>query len=239
MRKPEVFLSFSGGLDSTTLLVQLINEDYRPVPVFFHYGSKHNSKEFAAAEAIIHKYQDVFESGFDLNLHEVDLTGIYSSMKDCSALLDTARAIPTGQGGYKEPGSLDATVVPGRNHMFAAVLAAMAEAEALKMQENTCVALAIHAGDHALYPDCRPAFAASLGETIRQSTEGRVDLLTPFVDIFKADIVCKGLEMQVPYGLTWSCYNGGEKPCGVCGTCRERLAAFKEAGVRDPLEYAQ
>lgn len=229
---PTTFLSFSGGLDSTTLLCMLRNRGCDVRPVFFHYGSKHNAYERAAAEAVL------AEVCPDVPLAMVDLsqTGIFSA--NGSALLASSpREVP--DGGYSTPGSLAATVVPGRNMIMASILASIAEVAARHtIGEPVEVALAVHAGDHALYPDCRPAFIDHLAKAIFASSEGNVGLSAPFLRLRKADIVRIGLDNFAPFHLTRSCYKQQAVSCGRCGTCMERLEAFHLNGVEDPIPYA-
>ena len=213
-----VVLALSGGLDSATLLATLLAERHTPVfPVFFRYGSKHNGWEEAAAVKIAAHYQ--------LELHCVDLVSVFASVQ--SALLaHDSRPIPEEE---YQADSMAQTLVPGRNLIFASVLASLAESRGF-----STVALATHAGDHHLYPDCRPSFNASLDQTIQESTNGAVRLYTPFNAMHKADIVAKGAKLGVPFALTRSCYAEREKGCGVCGTCRERRSAFTANGLIDP-----
>lgn len=204
---------------------------YQVAPIFFKYGSKHEKAEEAAAHAVCRHY--------GLPSPVVDLTGVYALANPDSALMASMRdrEIPSGGQGYQDPGSLDATVVPGRNTLFASVLLAFAEAEALRTGQQVTIALGIHASDHALYPDCREPFFTALGKAFGLGTEQRVKAVAPFVRLSKSDIVKRGLELGAPYHLSWSCYKGGSKACGVCGTCRERLKAFADAGTKDPLAY--
>lgn len=224
------YLSLSGGLDSTTLLYFLKNEGFEVRPVFFDYGSKHNSYEYFAACVILSAAQ--MDRPRVINLAQ---TGIFSG-NDSALLAQNGRPIPTE--AYSAPGSLAATVVPGRNLIMASILASMAECEARRIDEQVVVALGVHAGDHALYPDCRPAFVQNLDSTIQLSTECMVRLLCPFMRKSKAEIVKIGHELGVPFEFTRSCYKQQEKSCGQCGTCRERLAAFAENGLQDPIQYA-
>ncbi|SBW10038.1 7-cyano-7-deazaguanine synthase [uncultured delta proteobacterium] len=225
------FISFSGGIDSTTLLAHMLAEGYQVTPVFFAYGSKHGAAEEAAARNVCRHY--------GVTCPVVDLTGIFDLACSDSALMARMpdREIPSGDQGYREPGSLDATVVPGRNTLFASVLLAFAEAEALRTGQQAVIAMGIHAGDHTLYPDCREPFFTALGNAFDLGTEKRVKTVAPFVRMDKSAIVKRGLELGAPYHLSWSCYKGGTKACGVCGTCRERLKAFADAGIADPIEY--
>lgn len=225
------FLSFSGGLDSTTLLCKLLAEGDEVHPVFFNYGSKHNKYELDAAENVVAKvcpYQ---------HLQVVDLskTGIFSPAS--SALMaDNGQEIP--EGGYATPGSLAATVVPGRNLIMASILASMAEVASRETNIKGRVCLGVHAGDHNLYPDCRPAFLNYLETTIYTSTEGTVHLYTPFKFLKKSEIVNVGIALDAPYYLTRSCYKQQRFACGKCGTCLERLDAFAANNTTDPIPYA-
>ena len=101
------------------------------------------------------------------------------------------------------------------------------------------VAIAAHAGDHALYPDCREAFMRSMAGAVRLGTYARIRLLRPYVNRSKAWIVARGARLGVDFAQTWSCYAGGRRHCGACGTCRERREAFRRAGVPDPTRYEE
>ena len=215
-------LSLSGGLDSTTLLASLLDEHGRDAvtPVFFRYGSKHNEREAAAATAVAAHY--------GLELVVFDLRPVFGQLS--SALLaHDGRAIP--KAAYAED-NMALTVVPGRNLLFASVLAALAESRGAGR-----VALATHAGDHALYPDCRPTFNEALTAAVRESSGGAVGVATPFSAMSKAEIVALGLVLGAPFALTRSCYESGEKACGQCGTCIERREAFAANSVKDPAAY--
>lgn len=228
------YLSFSGGLDSTALLCMLRDYDHEIRPVFFNYGSKHNPFERAAAEAVLAKACP----GVTLTVVDLSKCGIF--VANGSALLAASpQEVP--DGGYATPGSLAATVVPGRNMIMASILASMAEVAARHDESGRAVqvALAVHAGDHALYPDCRPAFVESLAQAISQSSEGTVRLSTPFLHAGKADIVRIGMAHSAPFHLTRSCYKQQAVSCGRCGTCMERLEAFRQNDIEDPIPYAE
>ena len=208
-------LALSGGLDSTTLLALLLEkENANVLPVFFRYGSKHNAWEEAAAVRIAEYYR--------LSLHVMDIVSVFSSVQ--SALLaHDPRPVP---GGVYAADTMALTLVPGRNLIFASILASLAESRGMGT-----VALATHAGDHHLYPDCRPSFNNALDRTIQESSGGAVRLYTPFSSLDKAAIVAEGLRLEVPLALTRSCYAASGDACGVCGTCRERLAALAANGL--------
>ena len=211
-------LALSGGLDSTVLLAMLLAEAHTGAfPVFFRYGSKHNAWEEAAATKVATHY--------GLALHVVDLVPVFASVQ--SALLGhDSRAIPAC--GY-DASTMAQTLVPGRNLIFASVLASLAESRGIP-----AVALATHAGDHHLYPDCRPSFNLALDSVLQESSAGAVRLHTPFSAMNKAAIVTLGLRLGVPFALTRSCYADSAVLCGLCGTCRERADAFAANGLVDP-----
>lgn len=214
----KIVLALSGGLDSTTLLSRCLDEDREVLAVHFQYGSTHNFYEKAAVARILKHY--------DVPSRVVDLTGIFTGTG--SSLMGDA---PIPEGHYAAD-TMKSTVVPGRNMIFAAVLASVAESVGAD-----AIGLGVHAGDHHIYPDCRPDFVSALSKTIRESTEGKVAVYAPFLNVTKADIVKEGLLLGTPYVLTRTCYKAQGIPCGVCGSCRERLEAFELNGAVDPIDY--
>ena len=124
------------------------------------------------------------------------------------------------------------TVVPFRNGIMLAVAAGYAES-----REAEGLVIAAHAGDHAIYPDCRETFMSPMADAIRNGTYAAIDLLRPFITMRKEDIAARGAELGVEFAKTWSCYRGGERHCGRCGTCVERVEAFALAGLDDPTDY--
>jgi 7-cyano-7-deazaguanine synthase len=139
--------------------------------------------------------------------------------------------VPVPEGHYEDE-SMKSTVVPNRNMILLSIATAWSIASGLQG-----VAYAAHSGDHAIYPDCRPAFADAMNEAIRLCDYSSQELVRPFVSLTKADIVRVGASLGVPFEKTWSCYNGRKLHCGKCGTCVERIEAFELAGVPDPTEY--
>lgn len=214
-------VSFSGGMDSATLLARAVRlyGAGEVAAVGFRYPSKHNPYERAAAAKFCQRY--------GVLRYELDATALFTDFR--SDLLASGGAIPLG---HYEAASMSRTVVPGRNLIFAAALAGLAES--LGAAE---VWLGVHAGDHHVYPDCRPGFVQALQNVVFHSTEGKVDVQAPFLHVNKTGILKEGLPLGVPYDLTRTCYQDQEVACGQCGSCRERLAAFKEVGVEDPLVY--
>jgi len=204
----------SGGLDSVTLAHLLHSQGHMQELLFIDYGQRH-----------ITEYHYAYKCAADLGLHisDVEIRGqIFSS-----ALTDFDVAVPSGE---YTPETLSTLVVPNRNAIFANLAAALAVSRGYDG-----IALAVHGGDHEVYPDCRPSFIASLRRFLEVSTGISLEVSTPFVHRSKAQIVEIGLGLNVPFEHTWSCYKGGDKHCGVCPTCRERIAAFE--GYEDPTEY--
>jgi 7-cyano-7-deazaguanine synthase len=147
-----------------------------------------------------------------------------------SDLLSRGGEIP--EGHYEEL-SMKSTVVPFRNGIMLAIAAGFAESRGAE-----AVVIAAHSGDHAIYPDCREGFLAPMAAAIREGTYAGIELLRPFVAMDKAAIARRGAELGVDFSKTWSCYKGGDRHCGLCGTCVERREAFLLAGIPDPTVYA-
>ena len=200
------------------LLAHLLAEGREVHCLSVDYGQRHR-RELEAARAICAHY------GVDHRLADLRaLAPLFGS----NALTG---GVKVPEGHYEEE-SMKATVVPNRNMLLISV--ATAWAVSLRAEP---VAYGAHGGDHAIYPDCRPEFAEALDRAVRLADWHEVRLERPFVKMDKADIVRRGAELDVPFGLTWSCYVGGERHCGKCGTCVERKEAFRLAGVADPTDY--
>lgn len=216
----KTIIVLSGGMDSSTALAWSKNEGHELVgAVNFQYGSKHNLKERLAAVSVAGHYQ--------IPLTFVDLPFVNDLFK--SDLLKSGGEIP--EGHYADP-SMKRTVVPFRNGIMLSIAAGFAESV-----EADAVVLGNHFGDHAVYPDCREEFVTPMALAIEKGTYAGIKLLSPFKSISKTDIAKFGHDLNVPFALTWSCYKGGDKHCGKCGTCFERIEAFRESGVQDPTEY--
>ena len=203
----------SGGIDSSTMMYHLRDNELYPIAI--NYAQRH-IKELGAAMKVSQAL------GLKLECVNLEAPVIFKG----SALTDN---IEVPEGHYQAE-NMRATVVPNRNM----ILLALATAYAVSIKANF-VAYAAHAGDHYIYPDCRPLFADAMREAIKQATG--IHLLTPFINMTKAQIVDLGISLQVPYNLTWSCYKGRNKACGKCGTCVERLEAFALNHIKDPIEY--
>lgn len=207
----------SGGMDSTAMLY-----DYRDsiaAAVNFHYGSNHNSRERAMARLHCER--------LGVELVEIDLD--FMSRHFESSLLAGADAIP--EGHYADD-NMRSTVVPFRNGIMLAIAAGLAESRGL-----TTVMLANHAGDHTIYPDCRPEFVSAMGAAITAGTWEGITLSAPYTHLTKAQIAARGHRAGLDFALTYSCYKGGERHCGRCGTCVERREALLLAGIPDPTPY--
>ena len=146
-----------------------------------------------------------------------------------SSLLEGADAIP--EGHYADE-NMKSTVVPFRNGIMLSIAVGIAESRELKY-----VMMANHSGDHTIYPDCTHEFVDAFNEAAVAGTFVKVGLLSPFTHLTKGQIAARGRELGIDYAETWSCYKGGEKHCGKCGTCVERKEALAEAGIADPTEY--
>lgn len=207
----------SGGMDSVTLMHEY--KERIALAVTFDYGSNHNKREIECAR----KQCELL--GIEHLIIPLEFMGKYFE----SSLLQGADAIPEG---HYEDENMRSTVVPFRNGIMLAVACGLAESRHLKY-----VMIANHGGDHAIYPDCRSGFVEAMGKAMYEGTYEHVEILAPYTDIRKEDIAARGAKLGVDYSLTYSCYKGGEKHCGLCGTCEERKEAFKLAGVEDPTAY--
>lgn len=207
-------LIYSGGLDSTTLLYEY--KDSIALAVTFDYGSKHNAREIAYAR------ENCKRLGIKHLVIPLGFIGQYFK----SDLLLSGGEIP--EGSYADD-NMKSTVVPFRNGIMLAIAAGLAESYGLDT-----VMLANHSGDHAIYPDCRPEFVEGMDKAIQAGTYEGIRVVSPYCDITKRDIALRGKAIGLDYSLTYSCYKGGEKHCGKCGTCVERKEAL--AGF-DPTEY--
>ncbi|WP_308549862.1 7-cyano-7-deazaguanine synthase QueC [uncultured Porphyromonas sp.] len=212
-------IALSGGVDSTTLLYEYREEI--ACAVGFDYGSRHNARELAAAKAICH----------ELKIPYLIIPLAFIGEYFRSDLLLSGGEMQLGD--YSEE-NMSSTVVPFRNGIMLSVLAGLAESRDLQQ-----VLIANHFGDHAIYPDCRESFVKPMGEAITAGTSNGVKLVAPYTTLTKAEIVARGTRLGVPYGKTYSCYQGGERHCGRCGTCRERHDAFVANGLEDPTLYEE
>lgn len=222
----EALVLFSGGVDSTTCLGIAVNKygSENVLALSISYGQKH-TKEIESARAVAKHY--------GVELQELDLSEMFR-FSDCSLLKGSSEEIP--HESYAEQlketnGSPVSTYVPFRNGLFISSAAAIAISRGCSV-----IYYGAHSDDAAgnAYPDCSEAFNNAMAEAIWVGSGNQVRIEAPFVSKTKADVVKMGLELGVPYELTWSCYEGGDVPCGKCGTCIDRAKAFAENGVPDP-----
>ena len=210
---------YSGGMDSFTLLHK-VRQHHEVSALSFDYGQRHNNKELNCA-------RDVCK---ELNLlHKViDITSINELLQGSSL---TCMDIDVPEGHYTEE-TMKSTVVPNRNMIFLS----LAIGYAISVGADK-VFYGAHAGDHAIYPDCRPEFVKAVNEAAKLCDWSPATIETPYLYSTKAEILHDGLVMGLNYDHTWTCYNGREKACGKCGSCVERLEAFALCQQEDPLLY--
>ena len=227
MEQGKALVLASAGLDSTTLLAYAVDrygaENVHALSI--QYGQKHEREMESARMVAAH---------YGVQLHTMDLTPVFAE-SDSSLLSHSTQDIPhESYADQLEAGDtpLVSTYVPFRNGLFLSSAAAMA----LSLGCSTLY-YGAHHDDWAgsAYPDCSPEFVEAMAQAIEQGTGGELRMQAPFVSWSKADIVKLGLDLHVPYALTWSCYEGGERPCGACATCIDRARAFEENGEVDPL----
>lgn len=207
----------SGGMDSITLLHEY--KERIALAVTYDYGSNHAKKEIAFAK----------EHCKALGIEHLVIPLAFMRDYFKSSLLEGADAIP--EGHYADE-NMKSTVVPFRNGIMLAIACGLAESRGLCF-----VMIANHGGDHAIYPDCRGTFISAMSEAMAYGTYEHIKVEAPYTGITKADIAKRGAKLGIDYSRTWSCYKGGEKHCGKCGTCVERKEAFNLAGIPDPTEY--
>ena len=227
--KMKALVLFSGGLDSTTCLALAIQKygAENVLALSVSYGQKHE-KEIESSKKIAEHY--------NVKHKTLNLQAIFDG-SDCSLLMQSGKEIPHAE--YSEQlnstgGKPVSTYVPFRNGLFLSSAAAVA-------LSNGCEVIyyGVHSDDSAgnAYPDTSDKFNNAINDAIYIGSGNQVKVEAPFVKLNKADVVKKGLELKVPYELTWSCYEGHDKACGKCGTCIDRLKAFRLNGVEDKIEY--
>ncbi|MBQ0154807.1 MAG: 7-cyano-7-deazaguanine synthase QueC [Bacteroidales bacterium] len=217
--KKNSLIIVSGGMDSITML-----HEYREqiaLAVSFDYGSNHNAKELPLAALHCQRL------GIEHII--IPLGFIHEYFK--SSLLEGAAAIPEGHYAAE---NMKSTVVPFRNGIMLAIAAGLAESRGLE-----CIMIANHAGDHAIYPDCRDSFIHAMAAAVGSGTYNGIQIFAPYTNITKSDIARHGKELGLDYSETWSCYKGGEHHCGKCGTCVERKEALAAAGIEDTTIYEE
>lgn len=217
MSNKKVVAIVSGGLDSTTMMYDLVENGWKVTAVSFDYGQRHRREIVFAAMAA---------ERLQVPHHLINLTSLKGLLSN-SALTDDTVSVPEG---HYAADNMKQTIVPNRNMMMLSIAAAVAVG-----QEAEAIATAVHAGDHFVYPDCRPTFVQYCEKVIRLATG--LDLfriMAPYINKDKSYIARKAFQLRVPLHLTWSCYKGGDIHCGKCGTCVERLEAIHEARKAKP-----
>ena len=219
----------SGGVDSTTCLGMAVNEygHENVIGLSIFYGQRHD-KEIKAADAVCDFYK--------VEHITLDLSTMFQ-FSDCSLLQHSDEDIPEesyAEQLTKTDGKPVSTYVPFRNGLF------LSSASAIALSKGCSkIYYGAHSDDAAgnAYPDCSEAFNKAMNTAIYEGSGKQLEIVAPFISLNKSQVVKKGLEIGVPYELTWSCYEGHEKACGKCGTCIDRRAAFELNGVTDPIEY--
>lgn len=213
----DALIVISGGMDSTTMLYEFQNEI--ALAVTFDYGAKHGAKEIPLARMHCER----------LGIEHIVIGMDFMQRHFRSSLLTGGEDIPEGR--YDDE-NMRSTVVPFRNGIMLSIACGLAESRGLKR-----LMIANHAGDHAIYPDCRPLFVEAMSRATQEGTYDRIVIDAPYTHLTKAEIAARGKRLGVNYAETWSCYKGGDTHCGRCGTCVERREALAEAGIDDPTTY--
>ncbi len=209
----------SGGMDSITLLYD--HKDEIALGISFDYGSNHNAREIPYAKMHCER----------LGIRHITINLDFMHQYFKSSLLEGADAIP--EGHYADD-NMKSTVVPFRNGIMLSIAIGIAESNNLDQ-----VFIANHGGDHTIYPDCRPEFINAIDGAATAGTYNNVRVVAPYTNITKGEIASIGKRLGIDYTETWSCYKGGEKHCGKCGTCEERKEALAAAGIDDHTVYEE
>ena len=232
----KAFVLNSGGCDSTTcvgIAVDKYGSD-NVVTASLFYGQRHD-RELECAKKVAEHY--------GVRHIEEDISNIMKYASDvCTLLKNSNEDVP--ETSYAEQIKQNgegrvSTYVPFRNGLFLSIAASYADS--IFPGEDVEIYYGAHADDAAgqAYADCSPEFAEAMDTAISIGTYGKIHVVRPLINMNKAEVVAEGLKLNVPYELTWSCYKGGHKACGKCGTCIDRLEAFRANGVKDPIEYEE
>ncbi|MEW6991494.1 7-cyano-7-deazaguanine synthase QueC [Colwelliaceae bacterium 6441] len=214
----KVVVIYSGGMDSYTVLNRALKDGKEVFALSFDYGQRH-VKELECASSVC--------LSLKVKHKVIDISAINQLLAG-SSLTDDIE-IPEG---HYEAESMKSTVVPNRNM----ILLSLAVGYAVSVGAAQ-VYYGAHSGDHAIYPDCRPEFVMKMNDVCRIANYESVEIFSPYLEVSKTDILTDGIKMNLDYSQTWTCYNGREKACGKCGACRERLEAFQDNNIVDPLAY--
>ena len=238
--KKQAVLSLSGGMDSSTVLLHLLAHDYEVTAVSFNYGQKHNI-ELERAQQLIDYLK---ENGYNVNYQEIILVGLVDLLN--SNLVQGGEEVP--EGHYEEENMKD-TVVPNRNKMFSSIIQAVALSIANEKNCSVDIAMGIHAGDHAIYPDCRQEFRDADYEAFKQGNwdADKVIYYTPFLNGDKFDILVEGQsachKLGIDFDEVYKRTNTSYKPTAEglsdykSASSVERIEAFIKLGRKDPVEY--
>ncbi|WDP89526.1 MAG: 7-cyano-7-deazaguanine synthase QueC [Desulfobacter sp.] len=218
---PDAVVVLSGGMDSAVLLAHTLDRGKRAAAVSFDYGSKHNNRELPMAAALCNT----------LNVPHTLIPLPFINALFSSSLLNSGEEIP--EGAY-DAENMKSTVVPFRNGIMLSIAAGYAESVGAAE-----VLLGSHAGDHFIYPDCRPEFNRAFSHAVHLGTGGQVEINFPFARMDKRDIGDLGRKLGLDFTQTWTCYKGGEIHCGVCGACDERKYALRHSQGMDPTGYRE
>lgn len=213
-------LIYSGGMDSFTLLNDMLSQGLDVHAISFNYGQRH-AKELS--------YANYFCTQNNIPHQIVDMSAMGNQLLQGSS--QTSEDVPVPEGHYEDE-NMKLTVVPNRNM----IMLSMAMGYAISIGAED-VYYGAHAGDHAIYPDCRRSFVDAMNHVAGLCDYKQLKIRTPYIYMDKGDIANRGVELGLDYSQAWTCYNGREKPCGKCGACQERLEAMAKAGIEDPLEY--
>jgi len=215
----KVVVIYSGGMDSFTVLHKAMQQGLTPYALTFDYGQRH-IKEIEVARQVCK------ELGVQHKV--IDISAI-NQLIGGSSLTDSN--IEVAQGHYQQE-NMKSTVVPNRNMILLSL--AIGYAVSLGAEQ---VYYGAHSGDHEIYPDCRPIFVEKMNEVAAVANYEKVEIFSPYLNNNKSGILKDGIKMGLDYSKTWTCYNGREKACGMCGSCVERLEAFADNGINDPIAY--
>lgn len=214
----KVVVIYSGGMDSFTVLNRALKDGKEVYALSFDYGQRH-VKELECASKVC--------KSLNINHKVIDITSINQLLAGSSLTDD----IDIPEGHY-ESDNMKSTVVPNRNM----ILLSLAVGYAVSVGAAQ-VYYGAHSGDHAIYPDCRPEFVQKMNDVCQIANYESVEIFSPYLDVDKTAILADGLAMGLDYSNTWTCYNGREKACGKCGSCQERLEAFSDNKMVDPIPY--
>ena len=214
----KVVVIYSGGMDSFTVLNRAIQDGKEVFALSFDYGQRH-VKEL--------KYAAKVCKGLNVAHKVIDISAINQLLAGSSLTDD----IDIPEGHY-EAENMKSTVVPNRNM----ILLSLAVGYAVSVEASQ-VYYGAHSGDHAIYPDCRPEFVMKMNDVCQIANYEAVEIFSPYLNVNKTAILTDGIAMGLDYSNTWTCYNGRENACGKCGACQERLEAFADNNIIDPVPY--